>query len=228
MLCDLALGYPWLVVPQEARRLMFELLFGISPPGIHASQHLFGNRFMWFGMRKDVAAQAQTYYTCQVNEVSCHHHSPVLHIPVPNEPFSHIHKDFVGPLPPSHGHEYLFTVIDRCSRLPKAIPLRSTMAADCIQALLLHWVAWFGVPHHLTSDWGHQFTSAFWTALPVMVHHTSAYHPLFNRVVECFHQSLKASLCTRLSSLAWTEQHPWVLLGLLASVRRDLVALRPI
>ncbi len=43
--------------------------------------------------------------------------------------------DLVGPLLPSHGHTYLFTIIDRTSRWPETIPLASITAADCARAL---------------------------------------------------------------------------------------------
>ena len=67
-------------------------------------------------------------------------------IPVPHRRFAHIHVDLVGPLPPSHGHTYLFTIIDRTSRWPEAIPHSSITAADCARALFARWVSQFGVP----------------------------------------------------------------------------------
>ncbi len=38
--------------------------------------------------------------------------------------------------------------------------MASTTAADCAQALIHQWIARFGVPTHITSDRGPQFTSA--------------------------------------------------------------------
>ena len=43
--------------------------------------------------------------------------------------FSHIHVDLVGPLPASKGFTYLFTIMDRTSRWPEAIPLRPRTAS---------------------------------------------------------------------------------------------------
>ncbi len=54
-----------------------------------------------------------------------HGHVQLASIPVPHLRFAHIHVDLVGLLPPSHGHTYLFTVIDRTSWWPEAIPLSS-------------------------------------------------------------------------------------------------------
>lgn len=89
----------------------------------------------------------------------------------------------------------------------------------------LNWVSRFGVPRHLTSDRGPQFTSALWSSLAsslgVTLHHTSAYHLQSNRVVERFHSDLKASLQAHLSSPSWIQQLPWVLLGLRSSICQD-------
>ena len=83
-------------------------------------------------------------------------------IPIPARRFSHVHVDLVGPLPPSGGFRYLFTIIDRTTRW---IPLDKTTDADCAAALVAGWVARFGVPASLTSDRGPQFSCAIWGEL---------------------------------------------------------------
>ncbi len=60
---------------------------------------------------------------------------------MPHHRFTHIHVDLVGTLPPSRSHTYLFTVIDRTSWWPEAIPLTSITAADCARALFANWVS---------------------------------------------------------------------------------------
>jgi hypothetical protein len=106
---------------------------------------------------------------------------PGAHIPVPVRRFSHIHVDLVGPLPRSSGFSYLFTVVDRTTRWPEAVPLMSTTAADCAAALLQGWIQRFGVPDIITSDRGPQFTSSLWVSLCTLLSishtHTTAYHP---------------------------------------------------
>lgn len=49
----------------------------------------------------------------QAKKVNCHHHSPILHISLPYEAFSHIHVNLVSPLSSSHHYAFLFTGIDR-------------------------------------------------------------------------------------------------------------------
>lgn len=98
-----------------------------------------------------------------------------------------------------------------------------TTAADCLQALLLNWVARYGMPWHLTSDHSLHFISVLWvsmaSSLGVSLHNTSSYHLQSNGVVELFHWSPKALLKCYLNNPSWMEQLLWVLLSLLSSVR---------
>ena len=78
----------------------------------------------------------------------------------------------------------------------------------------------------MTSDRGSQFTSQLWTAiaqlLGIQLHHTTAYHPQSNGLVERFHRHLKASLRARLTGPNWTADLPWVLLGIRSAPKEDL------
>ncbi len=102
---------------------------------------------------------------CRRANVHRHVQVPPQHIPVPTRCFSHIHVDLVGPLPASKGFSYLFTIIDRTSPWPEAIPIAATSTVDCANALFQGWVSRFGVPAVITSDLWTQFTSSLWAAL---------------------------------------------------------------
>ena len=57
----------------------------------------------------------------------------------------------------------LFTIIDRFTRWPEAIPMgRDTSAATCALVLIAHWIVRFGVPADISLDCGPQFTSQLW------------------------------------------------------------------
>ena len=101
--------------------------------------------------------------------------------------------------------------MDRSTRWHEAIPLASTKASACADALLAHWISRFGVPAHLTSNHGPQFESV----LPW--HHSPSDHclpPESNWMVERFDCSMKNSLRARCADGSWNQQLPWDLHGL--------------
>jgi hypothetical protein len=75
--------------------------------------------------------------------------------------------DFVTHLPVStRGHDAIFSIIDRFSRLCRFIPCSSAMTAlDCALLFWEHWVCRFEMPCKIISDRDVKFTSAFWTEL---------------------------------------------------------------
>ena len=159
--------------------------------------------------------------SCQHGKILRHAHSPPEQISVPHWRFSHIHIDLVGPLPSSGGFTSILTIVDQTTRWPEAIPMVSTMASACAQALVHHWVSRFGVPAIITSDRGPQFTYAVWSALAsslnLRLSATTAFHPQSNGLVERFHRRLKDSLRACLAGPQWLQHLPWVLLGLRAA-----------
>ena len=109
-------------------------------------------------MKKDVGKWAQQCKGCQVNKVHCHTRTPPGKFNVPDQRFVWSHIDLVGPLPPSCGFTWIMTIIERTTRDLEAIPLRDATAQTVADAYLLHRVAKFRVPGHLTSGRGVQFT----------------------------------------------------------------------
>jgi hypothetical protein len=140
---------------------------------------LIAEKLIWKGMQKQTGAWAKQCVSCQSSKIQTHVQAPLEKIVIPQRRFDHIHVDLVGPLPPSNGFTYLFSVIDRFSRWPEAIPLSDITASSWAQVLILHWISHFGIPVDMSSDRGIQFTlrlsSAFAQLLGTQLHHTTSY-----------------------------------------------------
>ena len=226
LLCDISTGKPRPVVPETWKRKVFEALHNMGHPSVRLTNRLAKERYVWHGMARDITRWAKTCIQCQQSKIQCHTRSPVDTFKVPARRFQHLNVDIVGPLPSSNGYRYLLTMIDRTTRWPEAIALKDITTESCAAALIEGWISRFGLPADITTDRGAQFTSQLWstisTLLGIKLHHTTAYHPAANGMIERFHRSLKNSLKCRLQGSKWTTELPWVMLALRTTLKEDL------
>jgi transposase InsO family protein len=193
---------------------------------MRATRKLISARFVWRGMAADIAAWCKDCQACARGKELQHFKSPVQEIAIPAASFVHVHIDIVGPFPTSaEGFTYMLTMIDRTTRWPEVVLLRSITASECADAFTSGWVARFGVPAAVTTDRGTQFSSAVWACLckTLKIKHimTSAFHPQSNGMIERFHRQLKEALKARQCGSAWAEHVPWVLLGLRCAPKEE-------
>lgn len=225
VLCDVSTGRPRPVVPREWTRRIFNTVHGLAHTGVRPTQRAIAARFVWHQMKKDVQRWCKECHACQASKVQQHTRAPLTTPAPPATRFADLHVDLVGPLPVSEGMSYLFTVVDRFTRWPEAIPMPDTRTETCARALLRHWIARFGIPQNIASDRGPQFLSDLWRDLNQLLgtQHspTTAYHPQANGMVERFHRQLKASLKARATHPRWMDELPFVLLGLRTAWRED-------
>jgi len=173
-----------------------------------------------------VTAWCKDCQQCAKGKVTRQEQAPVEPIPIPEKAYSHVHVDIVGPLPSSkEGHVYLLTMIDRTTRWPEVVPLKSMSAEVVADKFVDTWIARFGVPSVVTTDRGTQFTGSIWSCLcrTLGIKHvtTTAYHPQANGMVERFHRQLKEALRARSGGTCWLEHLPWVLLGLRTAPKEE-------
>jgi len=218
LLGDVSTGAFRPFLPAAFREIAVWALHNIHHPGVRGTKRLVCASYCWPKMAAQVAAWVKLCLDCQRGKVHKHVHLQPEQIPVPIRRFAHVHIDLVGPLPVSSGSNYIFTILDRTTRWPEAIPMAAITAGDCAAALLSGWVQRFGIPETITSDRGAQFTSAVWAALCrlLCISHvqTTAYHPQSNGLVERFHRRLKDALRARGARADWVAHLPWVMLGI--------------
>jgi len=225
VLCDISTGAQRPVLPKSWTQQVFDQIHGLSHAGPRPTIKAICQRFVWHNMKRDIRRWCRECHACQTSKISRHIKSPLSTRSEPDARFCSLHVDLVGPLPVSQGMTYLFTIIDRFTRWPEAIPLPDAHATSCAQALLQHWISRFGVPTEITSDRGRQFTSTLWselgTLLGIKTNNTTAYHPQANGMVERFHRQLKSALKARTTTPNWYAELPLVLLGIRSSWRSD-------
>ena len=224
--CDVSCGPARPYIPQPFRRQVFDHYHALNHPGILGTHRLVNRRAVWPGMRKDLREWVRTCLACQAAKVHRHTRTPLQAIPTPTHRFHTIHVDLVGPLPPSRGHRYLLTCVDRTTRWATAIPMPS-ITAECTAAHFLSgWVASFGAPVVVITDQGAQFESQAWRDLMAFLgstrQRTTAYHPQANGMVERFHRRLKEAIRALPNPASWSDALPIVLLTLRATEKEDV------
>ncbi len=168
LLGDISTGTFHPLLPAAYRTAAIRSLHEIHHPGVRATTKLVKAAFCWPKMGKDISVVAKSCLGCQLVKIHRHVTLQPEAIAVPHRRFSHLHVDLVGPLPKSGGYSYLFTIIDRTTRWPEAVPLTSTTAADCAAALLhrMDTEVWGTINHHLNllQQSGH-LSASCWTEL---------------------------------------------------------------
>ena len=225
IICDISTKKPRPLVPPTLRKKFFKMIHGLNHPSARSTVRLMTSKFVWHGISKDVREWVRSCDRCQRSKVIRHVESGINQFPSPKRRFSHIHVDVVGPLPTSNDCRYLFTVIDRSTRWPEAVPMQEATSKSCAEAFLNNWISRFGVPEFITSDRGTTFTSDLWKNLARLMgcrlNFTTAFNPESNGMVERFHRSLKQALIARCSNADWYYQLPWTLLGLRTTPKVD-------
>jgi len=214
-------------VPTTLRRRIFDTVHKVSHPSGRVTKKMIAQRFVWPSMQKDITYWAKTCLACQKAKIHRHNIRTPEQILVPDERFSHIHLDIVGPLPPSKGFRYCLTMIDRTTRWPEATPIPDCTADTITTAFFSTWISRYGAPALITTDRGAQFESALFDALVKLIGsrriRTTAYHPQSNGMIERWHRSLKTAIkCHETQN--WAEVLPMILLGLRASYKEDIQA----
>ena len=172
-------------------------------------------------------SMAKECLQCCRSKIQWRNRAPLEEVtPPPNERFTHVYVHIIRPLPLSKGYAYLLVIIGRYSRFMQAVPLQGISAEECSSAFVQSWVSLFGSPSHIYCDRGAQLTSALWKKLALFLgaqlHHSTAYHPQAQGLVEQVNMTLKTALKCAESPTDWYENLPWALLSLRNQPKEDL------
>ena len=224
LLCDMSLEKPRPVLPKEGTYRVFQAIHSLAHARPGPSQRAIASRYVWHGLKRDIHRWWRECQSCQAAKVHRNIRAPLSQRYQSIGSFHTIHVDLVCPLPPSKGMTYLFTIIDRITRWPEAIPLPDAKISTCTNALIRGWISRFGVSADITSDRGSQFTLSLWSNLNKIfgIKHTTAYHPQAKGMVERLHRQLKVSLKARTTSPHWMKHPPFTFLGLQTAWRKEL------
>jgi transposase InsO family protein len=131
--------------------------------------------------------------------------------------------DILGPFPRAIGrYRYLFVAIDKFTKWPKATPMVSITLGAAV-ALLKSIVCRFGVPSHIITDNGTQFTSRvfqeYYEGIGTRLCFASVAHPRSNGQVERANAEILRGLktrtydCLKKHGTNWVSELPSVLWG---------------
>ena len=231
LFCEVSGAQPRPYLPEKLR-LFVQKQLHFDHKGQKEAIRRISSHYFWKNISEDTVNFIKTCHGCQSNKPSKLKPPHIGEFSVPDQRFSHIHLDIVGPLPPSKGYKYILTIKDRSTRFVQGIPLISPTSEAIAEAFMLHWAALFGLPSVCTSDHGPNLTSGIFKGLQenlgIQVSHSPIYFPQTNGMIERSHQTLKNSIKAHLIEMGdkyqenWVQYLPWALLGLRSSYNNDL------
>jgi transposase InsO family protein len=159
----------------------------------------------------------------------CAKRTPAGHAPMQiysaGVPWEVVAMDYIGPIPLSaRRHRYILTIIDYFTRLTVLVPVRQQTAEATVQAVLKHWVTYYGVPRSIHSDQGTNFESELMTRLcerlSIRKTRTTAYRPQSDGRVERMNRTVKECVTRLLRVYAedWDELLPFVTMAINSTV----------
>lgn len=151
--------------------------------GTHKTYELACRNFWWPAMNSTVRLFCRKCETCQRTKGPNTLPLGLLQpLPIPDEPWQSISMDLVTDLPPCCGHDSIFVVVDRLTKLIVLTPCKKTITAPQLAQLFIDNVyKRFGMPTSIVSDRDPRFTSHFWKTfmhlLGTQLNMSTAYHP---------------------------------------------------
>uniref|UniRef100_A0A803SWN3 Gypsy retrotransposon integrase-like protein 1 n=1 Tax=Anolis carolinensis TaxID=28377 RepID=A0A803SWN3_ANOCA len=196
---DLVFVNKKLYIPECLRREMLRKYHdnkGAGHLGPTRTIKLLARQCWWPGMRKDARGYVTQCELCAEGKTPPGKPQGLLQKVVePMRPWECVAMDFVGELPPSRGHRYIWTILDLFSKQAHFVALPKLPSAEKLADLYVkHVYRLHGCPDKIISDRGVQFTAKFWGKFLQLLgaerNLSSAFHPATNGGVERTQQTL--------------------------------------
>ena len=135
--------------------------------GIAKTLDVLHDHFYWPNMKKDVAKICDKCIVCKQAKSKLKPHGLYMPLPVPRSPWIDISMDFMLGLPRTRrGHDSIYVVVDRFSKMAHFIACRKTNDAQHVADLFFKEVVRLhGMPRTIVSDRDAKFLSYFWKTL---------------------------------------------------------------
>jgi len=147
---------------REAHTSLIDGHFGVGKTIVNLQRYWY-----WPRMLDNVSRFIRGCFLCATSKPSNRKiglHTPLL---LPSRPWESISMDFVGGLPLSRkGHDYLYVVVDRVSKMCILTPCKKKITAKQRSHLFFQsiWVH-FALPTSIVSDQDSRFVGNFWSNL---------------------------------------------------------------
>lgn len=186
-----------LCVPECSLRLKIVTeLHNEGHVGRDRTLHLVTTSYFWPTLRRDVERFMERCHICQHSKGKSSNAGLYLLLPIPTQSWTDVSMDFVLGLPRTQcGHDSIFVVVDRFSKMAHFIACKKTTYAVQVAVLYFREVyRLHGLPSSIVSDRDTRFLSHFWRSilklLGTSLDMSFAYHPQTDGQTEVANRSL--------------------------------------
>jgi len=192
-----------IVVPRRVRSAMlsrhhFSLADGGGHTGGETMYQQLRHHYWWAGMERECHSFAAACEKCGGTRSQATMVIPIGSAPTPTRPFEVIHLDHKGELPACDNYKHVLAVVCALTKFTLYIPVKTTTAAETLDALISNVFSLFGHPLVIIADNGGAFANRLLEASEQLygyrMIHVMPHTPMANGLAEAAVKKLKIAL----------------------------------